>query len=447
MPVSGASLGLKTEETVARKKVLVISYYWYPFAGVGTYRISRFVKYLAKSGWEVVILTTKKAAAEKQEVPDDPVLKECKVYRSNIIEPAGLVKSGNKDTSKTSNPSIFYRKNTNWVSRLAVWIRLNLMIPDAKFTWKWFAVRLGKKVIKKEQPDLILSTSPPPSANLVALKLARWSRLPWIADFRDPWTNIFYYDDNPQSGWAKKKNKKLERRVLKSADRITLVNNGFFPENQDLIKHKSTVIPNGFDPDHIVKPASSSIGNNKFVIRYFGSLKANQYPKAFIEALKEIITHHSDQANKISFEFFGSIDPEIKKDLQALAPSLDVQFTEFIPHKKMMKLVQSADLLLLVIGRTKNSKFVLSTKIFEYMTSGKPVLGIGPLDGSAAALVKRADIGRYFSHSNSRGIKDFILQLLNDEVELKYHQQVINEYNFRYLTKQLEQIMDDLITS
>ena len=96
-------------------------------------------KYLSKRGWDVVILTAKKASSGIEQKPEDPVLENLKVYRSGIIEPTGLLnrKKGNKVT--TSNPSLFYQKDKSWISRLAVWVRLNLMIPDAKFTWKWFA--------------------------------------------------------------------------------------------------------------------------------------------------------------------------------------------------------------------------------------------------------------------------------------------------------------------
>ncbi len=429
------------------KKVLIVSYYWYPFTGVGTYRISRFVKYLLKSGWQVVILTSKKAEAGMTGEPDDPILNKCTIYRSNIIEPTGLVSSGNKN-SKTSSPSIFYQKNKPWKSKLAVWARLNLMVPDAKFTWKWFAVSLGKKIIKKENPDLILSTSPPPTTNLIAQKLADWSGLPWIADFRDPWTNIYYYDDNPQNGWAKKKNKKLEASILQRTDKVTLVNNGFFPEHEEDIAEKSTVIPNGFDPDHIIETKEVESPDSKFTIRYFGSLKANQYPTAFMKALEAIGKVHPKKAKNIAFDFYGSIDPTIKNKIREASPLIETHFRGFIPHEEMMKLVNKSGLLLLTIGRTKNSKFGLSTKVFEYMISGQPVLGIGPVDGAASELVSKTNIGQFFDHEDATGVTKFILKIYeaaqNNEKIFTPSQEAIEEYNFRHLTNRLEQIMDSL---
>jgi len=377
--------------------------------------------------------------------PDDPILNKCTVYRANIIEPTGLVSSGKTNSTKTSNPSIFYQKNKTWKSKLAVWARLNLMIPDAKFTWKWFAVPLGKKIIKKENPDLILSTSPPPTTNLIAKKLAEWSRLPWIADFRDPWTNIYYYDDNPQSKWARSRNKNLEAETLQKADKITLVNNGFFPEHEKDIAEKSIVIPNGFDPDHIIKTEAVSSSNNKFTIRYFGSLKANQQPSAFIKALKHISEDHPEKAKNIAFEFYGSIDPEIKKETEEASELIETSFHGFIPHDEMMEKVSHSNLLLLTIGRTKNSKFALSTKVFEYMISGNPVLGIGPTDGAAAELVSNTNIGSFFDHEDEKGVSHFLLKVYDaaqqNEDLFSRNKEAIDTYNFKYLTQKLEQIM------
>ena len=96
-----------------KKKVLIITYYWYPYADVGTYRISRFCKYLAKRGWEISILTAKKASSGFEGKPDDPVLENISVYRSYIFEPTELLNIGNKNKIKTNNSSVFYQKEKN----------------------------------------------------------------------------------------------------------------------------------------------------------------------------------------------------------------------------------------------------------------------------------------------------------------------------------------------
>ncbi len=434
---------------MARKKILIVSYYWYPFADVGTYRISRFAKYLAKSGWDIVVLTAKEAAAGMKGEPDDTVLENIRVYRANIIEPVSLLKGKKEGGAKTSNPSIFYQKDAGLISRLAVWARLNLMIPDAKFTWKWFAVPLGKKVIEQEQPDIILSTSPPPTTSLIAKKLAEWSGLPWHADFRDPWTNIYYYDDNPPSKWARKRNKKLEASILKRADRLSVVNHGFFPSYQ--LDDKLTKIPNGFDPDHIIQTDTASPKNKKFTIRYFGSLKVNQYPEAFISALKTLSEENPEVAEKMTFQFYGSINEDIRQDIENASSLIESSFNGYISHDRMMELVNTSDLLLLAIGRTKNSKFALSTKVFEYMISGNPVLGIGPVDGAAADLVSDTNIGKFFAHDDDKGVQNYLLQAFEAFQEKRALTEpageAIEEYSFKNLTQKLENSLNSLLKS
>lgn len=433
-----------------KPKVLVISYYWYPFAGVGTYRVSRFVKYLQRLGWEVVVLTAKKASSGHRADPDDSLLARVKVYRSSIIEPTQLLSNKNSgNTSVTHNPSIFYSKNKGLLAKIAVWMRLNILIPDAKLTWKWFAVPLGKKVIKQEAPDIIFSTSPPPTTHRIAQQLASWSKIPWLADFRDPWTNIYYYDDNPLSPLAQKKNKELENQVLHSADRITVVNYGFFDKIPDSLQTKIHRITNGFDPDHITIEERKPQRNEQFTIRYFGSLKINQRPTAFLEALSQIENETPEIAQRMRFEFFGSLDPTIGKDLESICDNITFNKNAFIQHSDMMALLPKSDLLLLSIGSSKNSSYALSTKVFEYMISGSNVLGIGPIQGAAAEVVSSTGIGQFFDRTDGSGVYSYIMSCFEafdrNEYTFNDRNESMEKYSFNKLSQQLDSTMKDLI--
>ncbi len=433
-----------------KPKVLVISYYWYPFAGVGTYRVSRFVKYLQRLGWEVVVLTAKKASSGHRADPDDPLLASVKVYRSSIIEPIQLLSNKNSGkTSVTHNPSIFYVKNKGLLAKIAVWLRLNILIPDAKLTWKWFAVSLGKKVIKQEAPDIIFSTSPPPTTHRIAQKLASWSNIPWLADFRDPWTNIYYYDDNPLSPLAQKKNKQLEDQVLYSADRITVVNHGFFDKMPDSIQSKIHRITNGFDPDHIKTEEREPQRNQEFTIRYFGSLKINQRPTAFLEALSRIENETPEIAHRIRFEFFGSLDSSVEAEIESICDNITFKKSEFIQHSDMMALLPKSDLLLLSIGNSKNSSYALSTKVFEYMISGSNVLGIGPIQGAAAEVVKTTGIGKFFDRTDTNGVSAYIMSCFKafgrNEHSFNDRNESMEKYSFNKLSQQLDSNMKELI--
>lgn len=433
-----------------KPKVLVVSYYWYPYAGVGTYRVSRFVKYLQRLGWDIVILTAKKSSSGYIEDPHDPLLVNVKVYRSSIFEPIHLLSNSNSsNTSSTHNPSIFYSKNKGLLAKIAVWMRLNILIPDAKLTWKWFAVPLGKKVIKQEAPDIIFSTSPPPTTHRIAQQLATWSKIPWLADFRDPWTNIYYYDEAPLSPLAQKKNKQLEKKVLQSADKITVVNHGFFDKMPDSINSKIQRITNGFDPDHIKPEKSKPERNKQFTIRYFGNLKINQYPNAFLEALSQIEKESPKIACRMRFEFFGSLDSTIEADLESTCNKISFEKNAFIQHSSMMGLLPKSDLLLLSIGNSKNSSYALSTKVFEYMISGSKVLGIGPIQGAAAEIVNTTGIGEFFERADMNGVYTYLIECFKeyerDNQALNERNLAMNKYSFIQLSKQLDSILKELI--
>jgi hypothetical protein len=187
------------------KKVLIITYYWPPAGGPGVQRVLKFVKYLPELGWQPLVLTVKKG-----EYPaiDETLAKnippECKVFKTNIFEPSDLYKRflGMDDKAKIPT-AVLADNNPGLKKQIANLIRLNFFIPDAKIGWKKFAVEEGLKIIETEKPDLIFSSSPPPTVHLIAKKLAAKTNLKWVADFRDPWTDIHYYEKQPRLFFAK----------------------------------------------------------------------------------------------------------------------------------------------------------------------------------------------------------------------------------------------------
>lgn len=428
------------------KKVLIVSYYWLPSSGTGTYRISKIVKYLKKLGWEPVILTPQKSASAFEEKEMDPDYKDIKVYYTKIAEPTFFFKNNANTAQNMTNASFFLSENLSWKKRLVRWIRVNLFIPDAKILWKRFAIRKGKQVIKKEKPEIILSTAPPPTSHLVARKLARWSNLKWIADFRDPWTNIFYYEALNINPISKKINKSLERKVLRDADRIITVSDSFFPDANP--GNKNIRIENGYDPDDMPEIKKKKSPNKKFTIRYIGSLKTNQFFKNFLLVLKEL-SQDEQYRQKMKLETAGYIDTTIKSFIEKELQSIEVNIQGYIPHNEALKKMATADLLLLAIGKGKQSKNVVSTKIFEYMMVGNPILAFGHLDGSANKIIMETKAGRMFDYDAYDELKKYLTEKINKwgKGESLYHPDAekIKKYNFENLTKKIVSVMEDII--
>ena len=258
------------------------------------------LKYLPELGWKPIILTVKNGEYPTlDESLMSEVNNECEIFKTKSWEPNRLYKKFLKKDPNAPLPIAAVAKSDgSWKQKLSRWIRLNLFIPDAKIGWKYYAVKEGKKIIDKYKPDLILSSSPPPTVHLIAQKLSKKYKIPWIADFRDPWTNIYHYDNVKFFPLSKYFNKKLENSVVKNCSAAVTVSN-CLPEiiGEEKYRDKFSVIPNGYDFDII--PHISSQKKEKIVILHTGKLVDTQNPVSLWRALEKIIRHNPKIKEKL----------------------------------------------------------------------------------------------------------------------------------------------------
>ena len=204
----------------AHKRVLVVSYYWPPSGGGGVQRWLKFAKLLPEFGWDPIVVTP-----SNPDVPvTDPSLSRdvhdgVDVWSFPVWEPTrALSKFGLQgNTSRlgadpSSSPSL--------ASRLVKWVRGNVFVPDARVGWVKPTTRKVLARLRHEPVDLIVTTGPPHSMHLIGLALKRATGLPWLADFRDPWSTMDYLDDFGLGPRARRLIAKMERAVVTSADRI-----------------------------------------------------------------------------------------------------------------------------------------------------------------------------------------------------------------------------------
>ncbi|MBQ3521911.1 MAG: glycosyl transferase family 1, partial [Bacteroidales bacterium] len=202
------------------KKVLIITYYWPPSGGSGVQRWLKFAKYLPQYGWEPVVYTPENPEANSI---DEALLKDVgpqtTVIKRKIVEPYGFYKalSGKKGSQIKANLVSSSNNKKSFVQRLSLFIRGNLFIPDPRILWVAPSVRFLKKYLKENPVDAIVSTGPPHSMHLIAKKLSKSTDIPWLADFRDPWTGIFYFKHLGLSKFAYRRHRKLEQSVLNNA--------------------------------------------------------------------------------------------------------------------------------------------------------------------------------------------------------------------------------------
>lgn len=211
------------------KKVLIVTYYWPPAGGPAIQRTLKFVKYMRFFGWEPVILTVENGEYPAidpsliQEIPDN-----IQVYKTKAFQPFQLYRmlTGKKGNTH-NNANVFGQKDKTFVERLAKWIRLNLFIPDARIGWYAYAVKAAKKIIEQEHIDLIYSSSPPHSLQLIAQKIAKQNKIKWVADFRDPWSELVHYQSYKRTWLTRKIDSHFEKSVFRSADRLVAAANDY----------------------------------------------------------------------------------------------------------------------------------------------------------------------------------------------------------------------------
>lgn len=427
------------------KKVLIITYYWPPAGGPGVQRVLKFAKYLPQFGWQPIILTVKDGeypAYDESLCKDIPP--ECKVYRTSSLEPSKLYKkfTGMSDDEAIPVATLSEEKKT-WKKKLAHWIRLNLFIPDAKIGWIPFAVKTGKRIIKQEQPDIIFSSSPPPTVHLIARKLAKWSKLKWVADFRDPWTEIHYYSLK-KNYLARKCDQRLERKVIADCNRAVCASYSFIDLLTSKYINKFTTITNGFD----TKVEFSQKSNEKIRIIYTGGITSNRFYKKFFKDIALKATEDRSFANSIEIILAGKIENKLLNWLKILFNKLNVlKIVGYIKHEEALDLMRSADILLLFLEKKENYEGHIPAKIFEYLTTGNYIIGIGSEDGDSAMILKQTNCGIIYSENND--FAQIIKQLIPKLKEMnrdKRNLAEINKYSRKELTKKLLDVFEKNVT-
>ncbi|MGD9899303.1 MAG: hypothetical protein AB7T22_09275 [Calditrichaceae bacterium] len=403
-------------------------------------RVLKFAKYLPEFGWEPVILTV-----ESGEYPavDESLLKDipegCKVYKTASLEPVTLYKrfTGRKTNEKLPTFVLNKKHNENIKERISRWIRSNVFIPDAKIGWIPFAVRTGMKIIEDENIDVILSSSPPHSVQLIARRLAKKSGLRWISDYRDPWVDAFWQSDLTRIKYARNRDIKMEKETLGAADDIVTIS----PSLIELFSNKAAnnyhLISNGYDPDDFDTIEKKQAG--KFRIKYFGHLGKDQNIHNFFKSLASFDT---EILNQMEISFVGSVHKEIEITVADLKLDSYINFHPYISHDKMIAQMINSDLLILVIPDIPENKGIVTGKIFEYMASGNYIIGIGPVNGDAALILEQTRSGKMYAHNQS--LDDVLLSCfqnwkngrLNEADKIE-----TSKYSRKQLSKKLAEIL------
>jgi glycosyltransferase involved in cell wall biosynthesis len=418
-------------------KVLIITYYWPPAGGSGVQRWLKFVKYLRNFGIEPIVYTVDNAKYPKEDaslIAEIP--RGITVLKRPIWEPTDLLfwKQKNQQKKDISNST-----NSGFLS----FIRGNFFIPDPKVFWVKPSVNFLEKYLKEHKIDLIISTGPPHSMHLIANQLHQKTNIKWLADFRDPWSNLYYNKDFKQSQFAIKRNKKLEKTILKNADCVLTVSNSLKNEFAKQAK-RVEVVTNGFDSEVLVSNASEL--DKKFNISYIGLLPKQSNPKLFFSALQKICAENAPFKNDLKLHFIGDISDEVKDEIEINNLSENTEFNGYVSHKKAIEYQQKAQVLLLLIPNIENAQGILTGKLFEYLTANRPIFAISPANKDLEAILGHTNTGFVVDYKNELKIKEAIEELYHRYKTgfLAVDSKNIAQYHRKQLTKELAVLIKSL---
>jgi len=370
-------------------------------------------KYLPEWGWQPVICTP--------ENPDPSVLDEslakevspeAEIIRIPIWEPYDLYRkiTGKPKTVRFKAGYISEVSRGNWKDRLSVFIRGNLLIPDPRIFWVKPAYRFLKKYLKEKPVDLIISTGPPHSMHLVALKLKKsFPTVPWLADFRDPWTGIDFYHLLKLTWLADRIHHKLEKKVLTTADFVTVVSPDMKRTTEAISGRTVHVIFNGYDP--VDFNYASETDKDYFIISHFGAFNRYRNPSAFWKALAELSSEITTFRDHLKIRLIGQTDLSIVQEIENLELAGNLEVISHMEHRAGLEILSLSSVLLLPLNDAPNARGILPGKMFEYLALCRPVLAIGPEGSDCAEIFRQTGAGYYLEFSDLNGMKNTLINL------------------------------------
>ena len=437
------------------KRVLVITYYWPPTGGSGVQRWVKFARYLPSEGWQPVIYTPENPEqlavdhSLEKEIPE-----EAEIIKTHITEPYELYKkfllgSGHGKEAVEVNP--VNARNKSFAQKAAMWVRGNFFRPDPRCMWIRPSVKYLKKYLEEHPVDLIVSTGPPQSMHLIGRRLAKETGLPWIADFRDPWTKIFYFKHLSMTRATEKWHHRMEKKVLDEATAVVAVSPLVQKDFQQVTKTPVVLITNGFDendyPDMNVSEMSG--GHEKdFTVTHTGLFAADGNPTVLWDVLADKCRKDSEFRNRLKIRLVGKTDIQIIGAIEDAGLKDNLIDLGYQPHEVAVDEQRKASLLILPLRKEPEYKAVLPGKLFEYIASRRPVLGIGQPDGAMAMIMDSTKTGTVLDWNDREAVGRFIDRCWCDHCKgtLTVEGADISQFTRRNLTRRMAELFDRIVS-
>jgi glycosyltransferase involved in cell wall biosynthesis len=431
------------------KDVLLIAYHYPPLGGVGSQRSQKFARYLVDEGWRPVVLTPEKGSYLIDSSLQDGTSQGIQVVRTKNVDLSSAFRWPVPRQQKASvqpDPNGTARK-ANFLLRFARrTIHTLAYFPDAQIGWFPYALSAGKRILKTQNIDAIYSTSFPVTAHLVAYRLKQATGKPWIADFRDLWSEFHYAEYS--SVYRKRLDRLIESKLLEKTDAILTVSETLADTLRRLTggRKRVEVIRNGFDTNDFAgieyeRPPRWTI---TYVGLFYGK---RQDPSVFLQALQRLTETGQIPREEVLFNIVGEPDSYVRELVSRFGLDDITHFTGFVPHRDALAYQVRSSLLLLILHGDRANPGVITGKIFEYFGSRRPVLGLVPAKFEVARLIGDVGAGVTVDPSDAEGVER---ELMASYIDYKTgasdrgHFSDLSSYERQAGARQLGRLLDEL---
>lgn len=421
------------------KNVLIVVYYFPPMGGSGVQRPLKFIKYLPQFGWNPIVLCPQPGIYHTFDYSLTRELQELKVDIHRVEANTLFHKAAGTKPQKQITVSDKKARLLRKLSRL-------LFYPDNKRGWISPAVKEGVKILKQQKIDAIFSTAPPFSNHIIGKELKKISGLPLVLDYRDSWLHNHFFTDLFQ--WQKKIMFRMEEDALQAADVcITLdeyMMEGIIQEHPK-VRFKPEIISHGYDSEDFEQTEEPSLQyqKGKLNVLYSGLFYESNQPDVLLHSVAELCKTLPEAKEKLALHFQGGLDERISKLIHELELGSMVYNYGYVPHRQAVANLKAADVLWMISNFDKQFKQVKSGKLFEYIGSKKPILGLVH-SGAASKLLNQYKAGFTASPNSIHEVTSVLRTVLalweNKQLPIP-DEEFVRRFDRKVLTQKLAQIL------
>jgi len=425
------------------KRVLIITYYWPPAGGPGVQRWLNFVKYFKEFDIEPVVY-----------IPENPhyplidesfiaeIPSEIEIIKTQVKEPYRLAGLFSKNKTKQISSGIISKKKQSLLEKVFLFIRGNFFIPDARIGWVAPSVSFLKKYIEENSVDAIITSGPPHSLHLIGMELKSELNIPWVSDFRDPWTTIHYHKSLRLLKYAIRKHKELEAEVLYRSDRVVVTSPTTKKEFEMLTETPIDVITNGYE-------ISEEIYSNldaSFSIAHIGSLLSERNPLVLWKVLSEICKENISFSEDLKIKLAGTVSEEIIKSITDLGLLKNLELIGYVSHKQALQMQHNAQVLLLLEIDSIETRAIIPGKLFEYLAAKRPIIALGPNESDIEGIINETKSGFFFNYYQEEELKNLLMNYYASfkKGSLKIDSENISKYSRKELTRKMANLLHQL---